>query len=379
MNNNSAVYGGAISSSNSYYTEIFNSKFYSNRAIYGAVIARLSRSRLTITDTLCYNNEAINGSVIFAPSTGAINLENNNFINNIGDYGCLIYTIQGRIGLSITSSKVILKNCNIFDNEAKNSLIYDFYGNIILNSSSFVYNNSQYPVFVINKLAGGDVIHENNWWGSDNADFTKLIYINNTVKDNEKSQNILQGFNEDCSSNIIQLDENHTVSSFRRDSSLEIPIFLDGYGEIRHEKFDGTYFLHILITDDGWVLASGGIESPYHNEKIEAISKIMMKNNNISEQYLKLIYTLKSKGNWGHYIIKAPDGRYAIVDYFEGKGYNESGILKSGEYILCPNNYELHKKGNVSDFNRSDYVFVSRYLAGIDAYGQSRTTIQTFE
>ena len=79
--NNSAIYGGAISSSNSNIgiadagrNTIVNSRFDFNRATYGGVIARLSVSAIDMINSSCDNNSAINGTVIFAPAKGPITL-----------------------------------------------------------------------------------------------------------------------------------------------------------------------------------------------------------------------------------------------------------------------------------------------------------------
>lgn len=377
--NNSAKYGGAISTSNIGSNSIYNSELYSNNATYGAVIARLSISTIEFRNSSCYNNKGVNGSVIYAPSNGNIILKDSNFTNNTGEYGCLIFTIQGRFTLAMLNYNITVNNCSVLDNDAKDSLIYDFCGNILLNNSSFVYKNDQYPFFVLEKMSIGNVNYDNNYWGSDNPDFYKLILINTATRNiniNISSYN----FEDECSSNVIQIDENHTASSFRRDSTGEIPIFIGRDGEVRHEKLDKTYFTHMIITKDGWIIGNGGLDSPYLNEKMEGIAKNMIKNNEISEKYLELIFSLKSfNENWGHFIIKSPDGRFGIVNYFNEIKTIEIGTLKSGEYILSPNNYALHKKGNVSDLPVSNYVEASRYLSGIDLYGAHRTTIQTFE
>lgn len=115
----------------------------------------------------------------------------------------------------------------------------------------------------------------------------------------------------------------------------------------------------------------------------------MIGNNHISYDYLELIYNLKFVDNFGHLIIKAPDGRYGAVDYFKSSGYKliETGVLKSGEYFSIPNDGALHKKGNVSDLigtvpglvDPTDYTTISRYIAATDAYTTLRTTIQTYE
>ena len=57
----------------------------------------------------------------------------------------------------------------------------------------------------------------------------------------------------------------------------------------------------------------------------------------------------------------------------------EKGKLKSGEYIISPNNYEYYKKGNTSDlFIKGNYTYISRYLAAIDEYSSQRTNEFTY-
>ncbi len=55
------------------------------------------------------------------------------------------------------------------------------------------------------------------------------------------------------------------------------------------------------------------------------------------------------------------------------------GVLKSGEFILSPNDYSLHRKGNISDLISADYVTLSRYILAIDIYSSPKSTIQTYE
>ena len=382
--NNSAEWGGAILCSNIGNNLIYNSTFVSNHAVCGAAYSRTSINNVSIIDSSCFDNEAINGTIIYAPSCGEITLRNNNFTNNGGDYGVLIYTVQGRFNLTFLNHNITINNCNISDNKALHSLIFSLWGNILLNNSNLVYHDNSYPCFVIYKIANGTVNYENNFFGVEEPDFTKLIYVNDTIgsynlSDSSTSSDMSDGA---CSSNIIQIDENHTVVSYRRDSSVPLTLFIGGNGEMRQVKLDDTYFIHLLITNDGWVFTHGGFDGPYVSEQVEAIAKKMIENNNISQEYLDLIYDLKYFYglSMGHFIIKAPDGRYAIADYFNQSSHGfEMGILKPGEYILCPNNFLLHKKGNISDFEYGDNILTSRYIAATDLYGVYRTTIQTYD
>lgn len=111
------------------------------------------------------------------------------------------------------------------------------------------------------KLANGNYIYQNTWWGVDNPDFNKLVCFNNTLQPLHSNPQESES-DGDCSSNVIQIDENHTVISFRRDSSYALTLFIGGNGEIRQEKYESSYFFHVLITADGWVVGNGGSDYP---------------------------------------------------------------------------------------------------------------------
>ena len=273
--NNNAHYGGAVSTSNGGHNLILNSKIYSNTATYGAVIARVSEGSIEIDNCECRDNKAVNGTVVYAPSCGNVALKMSNFTNNSGEYGCLVYTIQGRTLMKLSDYNITVFACNASDNRGVDSLIYNFYGNVILNGSSFAYQNGQYQIFVIKKFASGNVSIENNWWGAENPDLSRLIYVNGTVQ-NQVNNLSIGNHDDDCSSNVIQIDENHTVSSYRRDSSKEIPLIIGGDGEVRQEKSDVTFFFHMIVTANGWVLGNGGRDMPYLTEKIEGLARKMI-------------------------------------------------------------------------------------------------------
>ena len=90
---------------------------------------------------------------------------------------------------------------------------------------------------------------------------------------------------------------------------------------------------------------------------------------------------IKSTQTLGHYFIKSPNGTYALVSHIKSKNTVtiEKGKLKSGEYIICPNNYDFYKKGKIKDLNiKGNYTYISRYLAAIDQYSASRTNEFTY-
>ena len=77
----------------------------------------------------------------------------------------------------------------------------------------------------------------------------------------------------------------------------------------------------------------------------------MIKRNIIINEFIEEALKIKLSNNLGHYFIKSPNGTYALVSYIKSKNdvIIEKGKLKSGEYIICPNNYDFYQKGKIKD------------------------------
>ena len=266
--NNSAEYGGAISSSNTKYVHIMRSNFYDNHASFGAVVSKMSNNEIQIASSTCKDNYAIYGPVLYS-AAGGNNSIRSDINNNKAEIGGMIYTIKQPSLNKVTNFSSIEKNL----------------------------------------------------------------------------------LSEGCSSTVIQIDDNDSTFTFRRDSSKS------AYVIIAHQK-DGilqyltedTFFWHTIINKDGWIIGNGGLDSPHSSEKLEAYSKIMIKQNLIIDELIEDILKIKSMQTLGHYFIKAPDGTYVLGSIKSKNNVAfEKGKLKSGEYIICPNNYDFYRKGKISD------------------------------
>ena len=242
--------------------------------------------------------------------------------------------------------------------------------------------NKSYNVPIIYKILGGNVILDYNWWGEKNPDFNKLIiyeYENITNNKDLVDKNLRS---DGCSSTVIQIDDNNWAFTFRRDSSTSVYVNIvyqkDG---ILQYKTDDVFFWHTILNNDGWIIGNGGVDYPYSCEKLEAYAKIMIKKNIIIDEFIEDALKIKLFHNLGHYFIKSPNGTYALVSYIKSKNtvIIEKGKLKSGEYIICPNNYDFYKKGKIKDLNiKGNYTYISRYLAAIDEYSSQRTNEFTY-
>ncbi|RAP52540.1 MAG: hypothetical protein BZ137_08525 [Methanosphaera sp. rholeuAM130] len=184
----------------------------------------------------------------------------------------------------------------------------------------------------------------------------------------------------DCSSSIVQKNENETAISFRLDSGAKLNLYITNNSAIKQFKTQGSYFFHVMMTPNGWVVGTGGLDSGTENQKIESIAMRMINNNNIDAQSVNEIFKIKQNIGRGHFIIKAPNGTYAAIQYFYGKYTKEMGVLKSGEYIVCPNDPKYYRKGSyISTTGTTNLSDATRYLASHDRYGTLRSQITTLE
>ena len=380
--NNSAEYGGVISSSNIKYVHINNSTIYDNKASFGAIISKQSVSEIKIYNSSCTNNIATKGGILYASAGGNNNFIVANIINNKADVGGIIYNINGRDLNEITNFNTNFTDSFLSNNYGKKGLIYSIYDDIIVKNTSITKSNKCYDVPIIYKIVGGKVIDDQSWWGEYKADLSKLIIyeyknINNINKLNDKNLR-----SDGCSSTVIQADDNNCAFTFRRDSSKPVYVNIDYQNDgILQYKTDETFFWHAILNKDGWVFGNGGVDSPQSCEKLEAYSKIMAKKNTIIDEFIENAHQIKSMQTVGHYFIKSPNGTYVLLSYDKSskKIKNETGKLKSGEYIICPNDYQFYRNGKISDLKiKGNNTYISRYLAAIDEYSSKRTNEFTY-
>ena len=121
----------------------------------------------------------------------------------------------------------------------------------------------------------GKVIEYNNWWGEKNPNLNKLIIYD---FDNNLKFNYLYDNNyiisEGCTSSVIQIDDNNSAFTFRRDSSSEVYVNIIYQNNlILQYKTDDMFFWHAIINEDGWMVGNGGVDNPHYCEKLEAFVK----------------------------------------------------------------------------------------------------------
>lgn len=75
----------------------------------------------------------------------------------------------------------------------------------------------------------------------------------------------------DCSTVIIQISEYESVLSFRRDTTgSTVNIYVSNNSSfIKQYKTSGSYFFHVLVSKDGWMVGTGGADNARINSLIE--------------------------------------------------------------------------------------------------------------
>jgi hypothetical protein len=190
-----------------------------------------------------------------------------------------------------------------------------------------------------------------------------------------------EDFDSGCCSFVIQ-EENETVFAFRQDAPV------DGEGVIIHngtigghdalvQEIDSSeaHFIHAIVTEDGWVVGHGG-DSSNDSETLdlERIAGEMIASKKISSDSLNNIQKIFKKYDYGHFLIKAPGGRYAVV-------YSENcivGTLKPGEFLVVPNEYANFSGGNYSRYGE-DPVDAVVEICSYEDSGWNRRNLYSYD
>ena len=180
-----------------------------------------------------------------------------------------------------------------------------------------------------------------------------------------------------CSSLYLQVSRTEAVAGFRRDATnaktLHIVKYkLNGKWAVKQYKTN-SYFFHSLTTADGWMAGTGGWDNPTINHAIEKLAGKMAKSGKIKKSYLKKIQGYERQLKIGHFSIKAPNGKYAIV-WASGI---KMGKLKPGEYIDVPNSRSMFRHGTWAKYNKNPAKAAIK-VAATDSFGVNRRDATAF-
>ena len=184
----------------------------------------------------------------------------------------------------------------------------------------------------------------------------------------------------ECCSLVIQ-ENDETVFAFRQDgqmtgNGIEINAMeWNGINIIKQEiDTPHEYFFHGIITENGWVVGEGGSQYNDSSRTIEQIAATMIKNNDISPNYLNQIKNILARYKYGHFVIKDPNGKYGIAfanTYF-------TGTLNNGECLVVPNYYSYYKKVSYKRYS-SNPVDAIIIICSYENSGYNRKSIMTYD
>jgi hypothetical protein len=180
-----------------------------------------------------------------------------------------------------------------------------------------------------------------------------------------------------CTSLFVQVSNFESVAGFRRDTTNARKIHIVKYkfaGKTAVKQYKtGSYFFHLITTSDGWMAGTGGADNPTINRAIEKLAGKMAKSGKIGKSDLKKIQKYERRLGIGHFSIKAPNGKYALVwksGIFKGK-------LKAGEYLSVPNGLSYFRHGNWEKFSK-DPANAAIKIAATDGFGINRRDATAF-
>lgn len=183
-----------------------------------------------------------------------------------------------------------------------------------------------------------------------------------------------------CCSVFLQVSSSESLTGFRRDSTYSADIHIKsvnwyGHAAVKQYKTDGGYSFHSVTTADGWMVATGGADGPSVNKDIEKLAGEMVKSGTIQSSKLREIRNLISSLGFsiGHFSIKAPNGKYALV----WVGGFKTGKLNPGQYLSVPNSRDCFREGNWKSFDSNPISAAVKILAS-DPYGVNRRDATVF-
>ena len=180
-----------------------------------------------------------------------------------------------------------------------------------------------------------------------------------------------------CTSLYVQVSNHEAVAGFRRDATnaktLHIVKYkLNGIPAVKQYKTN-SYFFHTIVAANGWMAGTGGIDNPQINHAIENLAGKMIKVGKIKKSHLRKIQGYERQLGLGHFSIKAPNGKFAVV--WGSKII--CGKLKPGEYFKAPNARSMFHHGNYKHFSKNPAKAAIK-IAASDSFGINRRDATAF-
>lgn len=178
---------------------------------------------------------------------------------------------------------------------------------------------------------------------------------------------------EDCCSFYLQVSDTEAVGGFRRDNIASTTITvkhctIKGLPAVKH--YNSNRFVHLIVFSNGWIVGNGGLDSTGFIKRMESLSADMVRSNKIKMSSIKKIYRYKRDVNFGHFAIKAPNGKYAVV----WKNKIITGKLKPGQFLCTPNFKHYYRHSTYGKYSK-DPAKAAIKVGATDRYGVYRRQI----
>ena len=178
---------------------------------------------------------------------------------------------------------------------------------------------------------------------------------------------------EDCCSFYLQVSDTESVGGFRRDNTASTTITvkdckIKGLSAVKHSNAHG--FVHLIVFSNGWIVGNGGLDSSDFIKSMQELAVDMIKSNKIKMSSIKKIYRYKRSIHFGHFAIKAPDGRYAVA----WKNKIITGKLKPGEFLCTPNFKEYYRHSTYGKYSKNPAKAAIK-VGSTDKYGVNRRQV----
>lgn len=187
--------------------------------------------------------------------------------------------------------------------------------------------------------------------------------------------------NSGCCSVLVHVKKGVDVFSYRRDSTYAANLHIiktKWYGKeaVKEYKTTNGYFFHTIITQNGWIVSTGGPDIVWITKKLESIAGRASVRGRIKKADINSAYALLRKEGLGHFLIKDPSGNVSMVTYNYGRSKTKLFKMKEGEYVVVPNSPTYYRHGIIP--KKSVSVASAIYLAGTDRYGVNRRNVITY-
>ena len=183
-----------------------------------------------------------------------------------------------------------------------------------------------------------------------------------------------------CCSVLLHVKDGSDVFAFRRDSTYSANLYFqrsNWYGKdtVKEYKMANGYFFHTIISNGGWIVATGGPDIPSLNTELENLAGRTSVSGYITQSTINSAYNILRSEGMGHFIIKAPNNEVGLVIYNGGSVKEALFKMGNGQYVSVPNGPGYYRSGYTSV---SDPVYSAIHLETTDGWGLNRRNIMTY-